>query len=65
MPRTKSLCPNGARYLISVFDLRHPGAEERLNRERDAWRGFAHVEKLTAETSVLVVLPGAAAKLAA
>ena len=65
MSRAKSLYPNGARYLISVFDLRHPGAEERLNRERDAWCGSAEVERLTAETSVLIVRPGAAARLAA
>jgi hypothetical protein len=51
--------------LITLFDLRCPGAEERLHRERDAWGSFANVERLTAESSVLIVRPGGATRLAA
>ena len=50
--------------LISLFDLTYPGAEERLQREASAWLRFAHVETLTAETSVLIVQPGGATELA-
>jgi hypothetical protein len=51
--------------LITLFDLRCPGAEERLHRERAAWRGFAYVERLTADCGVLIVQPGGATELPA
>jgi hypothetical protein len=49
--------------LITLFDLRYPEAEERLRREQVAWCGFSCVERLTAETVVLVVHPGGATRL--
>ncbi len=60
-----ALYPKTLRCLITLFDLRYPGAEERLNREREAWCGFADVERLTPDFSVLIVRPGGARRLAA
>lgn len=48
------------RCLVSIHDLTHPEAEERLQREQAAWLQHAHVEQLTAEASVLIVQPGGA-----
>ena len=59
------LYPHDPECLIILFDLQHPGSQERLRRERDAWRGFARVERLTEDYSVLIILPGGAARLAA
>jgi hypothetical protein len=58
-----SLYPKTPRHLISLDDLTQPEAEERWRREQHAWRGCAHIERLTAEASVLIVQPGAAAEL--
>jgi hypothetical protein len=44
--------------LIVLFDLRCPGAKERLRRELVAWRGFARMEMLTDGRAVLVMRPG-------
>jgi hypothetical protein len=52
------LYPHTLRCLITIFDLTHPGAEERLHREQTAWRGSAHIERLTAESAVLIIRPG-------
>jgi hypothetical protein len=46
------------RCLITIFDLRHLGAEERLEREHAAWHGYSDIEPLTAD---LIVHPGGAA----
>ena len=51
--------------LITVFDLRHPGAEERLRREHDAWGYFVRTERLTLDHTALIISPGAAAELMA
>jgi hypothetical protein len=57
------LYSNTPECLTVHFDLRYADAEERLRREQDAWCGFAHFEKLTAESSVLIVQPGGARRL--
>lgn len=46
--------------LIVLFDLRGPGAEQRMRRELAAWRGFARAEMLTDGRAALVMRPGAA-----
>jgi hypothetical protein len=48
-----------------VFNLQYPEAKERLHRQQTAWRGSAHVEKLTGDSAVLIIRPGAATRLAA
>jgi hypothetical protein len=50
--------------LIVLFNSRYPGAEERLQRERDAWRGSANVEALAANCRALIIRPGGATRLA-
>jgi hypothetical protein len=50
--KTKPECP------LTVFDLRRPGAKERLCRELVAWWGFARTEMLTDGRAVLVMRPG-------
>ena len=62
---SKTLYRNGPECLMVVFNLQHPKSKERLQREHAAWHGYAHVENLTAEASVLIVRPGAATRLAA
>jgi hypothetical protein len=57
--------PTERQCIWVLFDLRYPGIQERLRREQDAWRGFAHVESLAEGRSVLIILPGGAARLAA
>jgi hypothetical protein len=52
---------NGLRCLITIFDLRYPGAEERLRREHAAWRGYSDIEPLTADSALLILWPGGAA----
>jgi len=61
----QALCPKTHRCLIVLFDLRYPGAKERLWREHAAWYGYAHVENLTTDGAVLIIRPGAATRLAA
>jgi hypothetical protein len=60
-----ALYPTGETGIWVLFDLRYPGIQERLRREQDAWRGFAHVESLAEGRSALIILPGGAARLAA
>jgi len=48
-----------------AFDCRHPGAKNRLHRERQAWGAAATVENLGYGHVVLVVRPGGARKLKA
>jgi hypothetical protein len=50
--------------LIILYDLRYPGAEERLQREQNAWRGSASVERLLEGHSALINWPGGATRLA-
>jgi hypothetical protein len=42
-----------------AFDCRHPGAKNRLHRERQAWGAAATVENVGYGYVVLVVRPGA------
>jgi hypothetical protein len=60
MNRAKSLYTTERKCLIALFDLRYPGAEQRLRRELAGWRGLAHVERLVAGSAVLVMRPGGA-----
>jgi len=48
-----------------AFECRHPGAKNRLHRERQAWGAAATVENLGYGHVVLVVRPGGARKLKA
>lgn len=48
----------------TVFDVRIPGAAERLHRERAAWAEDADLEALDPDHFVLVVRPGAARRAA-
>jgi hypothetical protein len=52
------IAPKGEEYLIILFDLRRPGAEERLRRELASWGGFASAERLARDHIALVVRPG-------
>jgi len=48
-----------------AFDSRHPGAKNRLHRERQAWGAAATVENLGYGHVVLVVRPAGTRKLEA
>lgn len=65
MSRAKSLCPKTPECLLVLYDPRYPEAEERLQREVNAWCGFAYIERLTVDSAVLIIRPGAATELAA
>ena len=51
-------CAEDERYLISLFDTRHPFVEDRLAREQRAWHGRACVEWLDQHHAALVLRPG-------
>jgi hypothetical protein len=55
----------GPECLIVVFNLQFSEAEERLHRQQIAWLGSARIDRLTADTVVLNIQPGAATRLAA
>jgi hypothetical protein len=59
------LYPHIPECLIILLDLTYPGAERHLQRELDAWRGSAHIERLTTDRAILIIRPGAATELAA
>jgi hypothetical protein len=48
-----------------AFDCRHPGAKNRLHRERQAWGAAATIQNLGYGHVVLVVRSGGARKLEA
>ena len=52
----------GRPYELVVFDVRVPGATERLVSERTAWREDATVEPLGADHAALIVRAGGAAR---
>ena len=56
--------PSDPRCLIIIFDLRCPGAEDRLRSEREGWHDFAEVERLDAGRAALVLRPGGALRSA-
>jgi hypothetical protein len=50
------------RCLMFLFDLRRPGALQRLRRQLSAWHGCARAEWVADGCVVLVVRPGGAAR---
>lgn len=59
---TTNYCPNNRPYELVVFDVRVPGAVERLLSERVAWRGDATVELLGPDHAALIIHAGGAAR---
>lgn len=57
--------PKPRNCIVTVFDLRFSDAAERLHRERAVWQDCADLEMLDVNHAVLIVRPGAAARLAA
>ena len=55
---------NSAEFTLIIFDLRIPGAAERLHSERAAWQECADIEMLDFDHAVLIVRPGAARRTA-
>ena len=58
MHQTKQSYPNSSKCLFIHFDLRCPGAKERLNLVCDGFGDSAHVEYVDAAHAVLVIRPG-------
>lgn len=56
--------PNNVPYELVVFDVRVPGAVERLLSERAAWGEDAAMELLDPDHAVLIVRAGGAARVA-
>jgi hypothetical protein len=56
--------PSDPRCLIILFDLRCPGAGDRIRSEREGWHGFAEEERLDAGRAALVFRPGGALRSA-
>lgn len=50
----------GDAYELVAFDVRVPGATNRLVSEGAAWRGKAHVELLDPHHAILIVRAGGA-----
>ena len=55
--RSRSEC------ITVLFDVRKSASEERLHRQRAAWRGFADVERFYPGHAALVIRPGGALEL--
>lgn len=45
---------------LAIYDVRIPGAAERLHSERAAWGPFGDIEALDQHHYILVVSPGGA-----
>jgi len=60
MKQTKQLNPNSSKGLFIHFDLRCPGARERLYLVCDSFGDYAHIEYVDAAHAVLVIRPGGA-----
>jgi len=60
MDQTKQLYSNNSKCLSIHFDLRCPGAKERLNLVCDGFGDSAHVEYVDAAHAELVIRPGGA-----
>ena len=49
---------NNPECMVSVFDLREPGAAAALHRQRARWTEYSDLEALDEDHFVLVVRPG-------
>ena len=57
------LRPGSGPYELVIFDIRAPGAVERLLSERTAWGEGAAVELLDPDHAALIVRAGGAARI--
>lgn len=62
MTTVAELYPDNGPYELVVFDVRVPGAAERLISERAAWREDAKIELLGPDHAALIVRAGGAAR---
>jgi len=60
----QALYPDRRSYELAIYDIRIPGAAERLHRERAAWQAQSDIEALDQNHFVLIVQPGDARRLA-
>jgi len=63
MNRTNQISLNDSASIVVLFDLRYPGARERLAREHAAWGGSATGEQLDTGHAALIIRPGGALTL--
>jgi len=49
--------------IIILFDVRESASEQRLHRERTAWRGYANVQEFYPGYAALIVWLGGALEL--
>jgi hypothetical protein len=49
---------NSPECLVWVFDLREPGAESALYRQRDRWAKYSDLEPLDENHVALIIRPG-------
>ncbi len=49
--------------LLVICDLRVPDIAERLDREREGWKGYADMEMVDKDHAVLAISPGGARRL--
>ena len=59
----KTLYPSSSECMVVLFDLRLPGAAERLHRERAVWQEQSDIEALDKDHFVLIVQAGGAQRL--
>ncbi len=63
MDRARQLYPSSSEGMVVIFDLRLPGAAERLHRERAVWQEESDIEALDKDHFVLIVQAGGARRL--
>jgi hypothetical protein len=59
------LYPEGRADVKVLFDLRIPGAAERLHRERAVWQEHSDIEALDSDHFILIIRVGWRTRLAA
>jgi hypothetical protein len=56
----EALYPDRRSYELSIYDIRIPGAAERLHRERAAWQEHCDIKAIDKNHFVLIVRAGGA-----
>jgi len=64
IPPMQALYPDRRSYELVIYDIRIPGAAERLHRERAVWQEQSEMEAIDKNHFVLIVYAGGARRLA-
>ena len=60
----QALCADRKFYELSIYDIRIPGATERVHRKRAVWQEQSDIEDIDNDRFVLIVYAGGARRWA-